>query len=191
DLVVLSDEAYEALVYDGGEHVSPASLGRGAAARTLTAGTFSKTYSMTGFRVGWLAGPAELVRAAARVHGHVTGNVCTFAQLGAVGALRVPEKALAARRAALEKRRDVAYALASRLFPCEKPKGGLFVFADARGRLGKGVPDSAALARRLLAKAKVAVVPGSACGREGWLRFSFSGTEKTIREGFRRIEEAL
>ena len=190
DLVVVSDEAYEALVYEG-KHVSLASLGKEAARRTLTVGTFSKTYSMTGFRVGYLAGPPELVEAASRIHGHVTGNVCTFAQLGALAALGVSAAALAARRDALRRRRDLAYRLASRLFPCEKPRGGLFVFADARRWLNSARPDSAALARFLLARARVAVVPGSACGREGWLRFSFSGTEKAIREGFSRIEKGL
>ncbi|MBI4345585.1 MAG: aminotransferase class I/II-fold pyridoxal phosphate-dependent enzyme [Elusimicrobia bacterium] len=186
-LFIVSDEAYEALIYDGARHVSAGALGPEAARRTLTVGTFSKTYSMTGLRVGYLAGPAEVVAATGRIHGHLTGNVNTLAQWAALAALDVPEAELARRRAALQRRRDLAWSLASRLFPCDKPQGGLFVFADARAWLHPGLRDSATLARFLLEKARVAVVPGSACGREGWLRFSFSGPERLIREGFARI----
>lgn len=189
-LAVVSDEAYEDLVYDGGRHVSLASL-PGARGLVTTVGTFSKSFSMSGFRVGYLAGPRDVVRAAARIHGHVTGNVCTFAQLGAVAALGLGRRLLAGRRAALERRRDLAWRLASRVFECEKPQGGLFVFADARKHLGGRRRDSSALSRYLLEKAGVATVPGSACGREGWLRLSFSGSERAIREGFARIERAL
>ncbi len=191
DLVIISDEAYEGLVYDRLRHVSPAALGALAAERTVTVQTFSKSFAMTGFRVGYLTGPAEVVRAAARIHGHVTGNVCTFAQHGAVAALGLAAAERAERRAVFERRRDIAYALGSRLFPCDKPQGGLFLWVDARGRLGGKCPTSAALAARLLEDAKVAVLPGSACGGEGFLRISFSAAEDVLREGFARIERAL
>lgn len=191
DFYVISDEAYEDAVYDGLRHVSPASLGRDAAERTVTIQTFSKSWSMTGFRVGYLAAPPELARAAARLHGHITGNVCTFAQHGAIAALGLPRRELEARRRELQKKRDLAYALASRLFDCLKPRGGFFVFADARRHLGGRFKDSAALARHLLEEARVAVVPGSACGLEGFLRLSFTAPEPSLRSGFARLEEAL
>jgi aspartate aminotransferase len=189
-LTIISDEAYEALVYDG-EHVSVASLGAAAAARTVTIQTFSKSFAMTGFRVGYLAGPAELVKAVARIHGHVTGNVCTFAQAGALAALGLGAVHRSSWRDAHRKRRDAAFELGSKLFGCEKPEGGLFLFADARRHLGARFRDSSALAAHLLTAGRVAVVPGSAFGLEGYLRLSFSAPEATLREGFARIEKAL
>lgn len=191
DLAIISDEAYEALVYDGARHVGVASLGSAAAARTATIRTFSKNFGMTGFRVGYLAGPAALVEAAARVHGHETGNVCTFAQHGALAALGLGEAHRSSWLAAHQRRRDLAYSLGSELFGCVKPAGGLFLFADARRRLGARCPDSAALAARLLDEARVAVVPGSAFGREGFLRLSFSASEESLREAFARMRKAL
>ena len=191
DLTIVSDEAYEGLVYDGGEHVSVASLGKSAAARTVTIQTFSKSFAMTGFRVGYLTGPSDAVRAAERVHGHVTGNVCTFAQHGAVAALALGGAHRASWRAAHQQRRDLAFELGSGLFDCAKPQGGLFLFVDARKYLGRHWKDSSSLAAHLLEKGGVAVVPGSSCGLEGFLRLSFSSPEAVLREGFARLGRAL
>ncbi|MDE2291080.1 MAG: aminotransferase class I/II-fold pyridoxal phosphate-dependent enzyme, partial [Elusimicrobia bacterium] len=130
-----------------------------------------------------------LVRAAARIHGHVTGNVCTFAQRGALAALGAAEEP--ERLAAFEARRDLLHGLVSPLLPGPKPAGGLFLWLDARGRLGGRFPDTAALAAHLLQAGRVAVLPGSACGAEGWLRLSFSGTEAALREGAARLRGAL
>ena len=188
DLLIVSDEAYEDFVYDGAGHASVAAF---APKRTITVQTFSKSFSMTGFRVGFLHAPPEIARAARRIHGHVTGNVCTFAQRGAIAALGLGRGVLDRRRAVFQKRRDLAYALASRSFDCVKPRGGLFVFADARRHLGGRHEDSAALAAHLLETAGVSVVPGSACGMEGFLRFSFTSPEPVLREAFARIEAAL
>ena len=190
-LTIVSDEAYEGLVYDGARHLSVASLGAEAAARTITVQTFSKSFAMTGYRVGYAVGPADFVKAAGRVHGHVTGNVCTFAQLGAVAALGLGGAHREAWRGVHQKRRDAAFELGSRLFDCVKPAGGLFLFADARRHLGRKIKDSEALARHLLEKGRVAVVPGSAFGREGFLRLSFSSPEAVLREGFARMEKVL
>lgn len=189
DFLIVSDEAYEDFVYDGAAHVSVAALG--AARRTITIQTFSKSYSMTGFRVGFMAAPPAIARAARRLHGHVTGNVCTFAQHGAIAALGLGRGERERRRAVYQKRRDLAYALASRAFDCVKPRGGLFVFADARRHLGGPTKDTEALAERLLHEAGVSVVPGSACGMEGFLRFSFTSPEPALREAFSRLEAAL
>jgi aspartate aminotransferase len=191
DLTIISDEAYEGLVYDGARHISFASLSAEAAARTITIQTFSKSFAMTGFRVGYLAGPADFVKALSRVHSHLTGNVCTFAQLGAVAALELGAAHRDAWRAEHQMRRDVAFDLGSRLFDAVKPRGGLFLFADARRHLGGKFKDSAALALHLLEKGRVAVVPGSAFGREGFLRMSFSSPEAVLREGFARMEKVL
>lgn len=188
---IIADEAYEQLVYDGRQHLSIASLGRDAAQRTVTIQTFSKSYSMTGFRVGYLAAPAEFTTAAAKLHGHVTGNVCTFAQHGAIAALALGTTYHEARRKVFEKRRDLAYREAAKSFDLIKPRGGLFVFADARRFLGKRFKTSSDLAGHLLTRAKVAVLPGSACGLDGHLRMSFSGSEDALRLGFTRLAAAL
>lgn len=190
NLVIISDEAYEALVYDG-SHISVASLGAAAAARTVTIQTFSKSFGMTGFRVGYLAGPTEFVKSVARIHGHVTGNACTFAQVGALAALGLGVAHRSSWLAAHKARRDLAYELGSKLFGCARPQGGLFLFADARRHLGARFHDSSALAAHLLNAGRVAVVPGSAFGREGYLRLSFSAPEAALREGFARIGKAL
>jgi aspartate aminotransferase len=191
DLIIVSDEAYESLVYDRRRHVSVASLGAAAAACTVTVQTFSKSFAMTGYRVGYAAGPAELIRAAARLHGHVTGNACTFAQLGAAAALGLGREHAESWRAAHQARRDLAFELGSKLFDIVKPEGGLFLFADARRHFGRDARDSAELASRLLDHARVAVLPGSACGLEGYLRLSFSSPPDRLREGFARLEKAL
>lgn len=190
-LTVISDEAYEALVYDGERHASVAALGAAAAARTVTVQTFSKSFAMTGYRVGYLAAPPALADAVAAVHGHVTGNVCTFAQHGALAALGLGAAHRKAWLAEHQKRRDLAHALGSKLFECAKPQGGLFLFADARRHLTRRLKTSAELAAHLLEQAGVAVVPGSAFGREGFLRLSFSAPEDVLREGFARIARAL
>jgi aspartate aminotransferase len=191
DLTIVSDEAYEGLVYDGARQLSFASLSAEALARTITIQTFSKSFAMTGFRVGYLAAPADFVKAASGIHGHLTGNVCTFAQLGAVAALGLGDANRGEWRAAHQARRDLAFELGSRLFDCVKPQGGLFLFADARRHLGGKFKDSAALALHLLEKGRVAVVPGSAFGREGFLRLSFSSPPAVLREGYARMEKVL
>lgn len=190
-LTIISDEAYERLVYDGRRHRSVASLGKKAFERTVTIQTLSKSFSMTGFRVGYLAAPVDFVQKASRLHGHMTGNVCTFVQHGAMAALRLGPGEGERRRAGYQKRRDLAYRLGTKLFDCLKPRGGLFLFADVRRYLGSKHKDSAALAGYLLREAKVAVVPGSAFGAEGFVRISFSGSEQDLRQGFARMERAL
>jgi aspartate aminotransferase len=191
DFTIIADEAYEALVYDAERQISIASLDARTAERTVTVQTFSKSFAMTGFRVGYMAAPKTLVRAVAKIHSHVTGNACTFAQAGAVAALGLGAPHREQWRAEHQKRRDVAYALGSKLFDCVKPQGGLFVFADARRHLGKSFRNSAELAEHFLYKASVAVVPGSAFGREGFLRLSFSAPEAALREAFARLEKSL
>ncbi len=190
DLTIISDEAYESLVYDGKRHVSVAALGKEAMARTVTVQTFSKSFAMTGFRVGYMAGPSELVGTVARIHSHMTGNACTFAQHGALAALSLGEDHRRRWRTEHQLRRDTAFVLGARLFDCKKPEGGLFLFADVRRHLGKTFQTSAQLAEHFL-KAGVAVVPGSAFGREGFLRLSFTAPEAALRQAFWRLEKAL
>lgn len=190
-LFVLSDEAYEKLVFDGGRHVSFASVSPAARRRAITVQTFSKSFSMTGFRVGYLAAAGDAGRGLSRIHSHVTGNVAVFVQRAALAALALPAAHGERLRAAYEKRRDLACALAAPLFAFEPPAGGFFLFVDARPYLGRRFRDDEALAEALLEKARVAAVPGSACGVDGFLRLSFSGGEAAIREGFSRLAALL
>ena len=187
---VLSDEAYDAFVYDGVRVCSPASLSAAAAKRTVTVRTFSKTWSMTGLRVGAMAGPKDFIAAAARIHSHLTGNVCTPAQRAALAALSLPASLLEARRAEFERRRDLACALALPLFGFEQPSGSFFLWVDARRHLGRRFRGSAALADALLAGG-VAVMPGADFGGEGFLRISFCQKEAVLEEGFARIRRVL
>lgn len=191
DITIIADEAYEALTYDGARHVSVASLGKDATARTVTVQTFSKSFAMTGFRLGYLCAPVELTKAVAKVHSHVTGNACTFAQYGALAALGLGGPHREAWRAEHQKRRDLAYSLATKLFECVKPWGGLFLFADARRHLKGELKTSLQLTEHLLHQAGVATVPGSAFGREGFLRLSFSASPEALKAAFARMEAAL
>jgi aspartate aminotransferase len=191
DFLIMSDEAYEELIYDGRRHFSIASIGRDAARRTITINTFSKAYSMTGFRVGYMAADPEITRAVGRIHGHVTGNVCTFVQHAAIAALGLPVAQRRRLREVFQRRRDLAYAETVKTFDCIKPRGAFYLFVDARRHFTSRIKNSAALAERLLRDARVAVVPGSACGMEGHLRISYSGPESETLEGLRRIRAAL
>lgn len=191
EIYVISDEAYEGLVFHGAEHISVASLSPEIARWTITTQTFSKSYCMTGFRVGYLAADLGVVKALNKMNSHLTGNVCTFAQYGAVGALEADPAVFAEMQKVFEKRLDLAYPLCQELFPCVKPAGAFYLFPDIHEYLGERFADDNAFAAYLLSEAKVAVVPGSAFGAPGHLRVSFSTSEAEIKQGFAQIKAAL
>jgi len=110
DILVVSDEIYEKILYDGAEHISIGSLGKEIFDRTLISNGFAKAYSMTGWRLGYLAGPVEIIKAASTIQGHSTSNVCTFAQYGAIAALQSPQDCVEEMRQAFAKRRHVGRA---------------------------------------------------------------------------------
>jgi aspartate aminotransferase len=189
DLYLIADEAYEAFVYDDRAH-APLFEVCGDRKRLITVRSFSKTYAMTGFRVGYVAAPEGVVRGLLKLQSHLSGNVCTFAQHGAVAALKMDQELVRQRRAILQKHRDLAYALAQGLFECNKPQGAFYLFANIGPYLG---PDETgeALAMRLLQTAGVAVVPGEAFHQPGYLRISFGAAEADLHAGFERIKDAL
>lgn len=191
EIYVISDEAYEGLSYDGAEHLSMAALDPSFADWVLTSQTFSKSYCMTGYRVGYLVAPQDMISAMKRMHSHLTGNVCTFAQFGAVGALTMDPAIMKQMQDTFQKRLNLAYPLCTELFECVKPQGAFYMFPDVSAYLGDRFADDAALAEYLLKEAHVAVVPGSAFGAPGHLRVSFSTGEDAIQEGFERIKRAL
>ena len=185
DLYLVSDEIYEKLVYEG-EHVSPAAL-PGMWERTVTVSGFSKTYAMTGWRLGWLLAAKGPLGEIAKVQEHTLTCCTSFAQKAGVAALTGPEGPLQAMVAEFRARREVLLAGLKRLgWPCAAPRGAFFAFPRTPGR-------SSDLAERLLKEARVAVVPGSAFGAAGGghLRLSYATGRDRITEGLERIARVL
>lgn len=166
DLVVITDEIYEKIVYDGREHLSIASL-PGAADRTLTVNGFSKGYAMTGWRLGYLAGPEALVTPALKVHEHTVSCASSFVQRGGIAALTGPQDGVHAMAKEYEARRDLVVGALNALpgVSCALPEGAFYAFADIRAT---GL-TSAEFAQWLLAQTGVVVAPGTAFGA-AWRR---------------------
>ena len=188
DLIVVSDEIYEKILYDR-EHVSPASLD-GMFDRTVTVHGFSKTYAMTGWRLGWLVAPTPLFKQIVKVQEHTITCATAFAQKAGVAALRGPTAPLEAMVAEFRARRDLAMKEVAKIdrLSTDRPSGAFYVFPKVDVRL-----DSATLCERILKEASVAVTPGSAFGEagEGHIRISYAASRETIQEGVRRIGEVL
>jgi aspartate aminotransferase len=189
DLYLIADEAYDFFVYDN--RPCPSLFDEAAAReRLIVTRSFSKHYSMTGFRVGYAVAPKVVAAAMVRLQSHLTGNVCTFAQHGALAALGMDEELLIRRRADLQRKRDLAFDQISALFPCIRPQGAFYLFPDISTHLQKG-ETSGDFAARLLEKAGVAVVPGEDFGMDGHVRICFAAPEDQLTEAFKRIREVL
>ncbi len=189
NLFIVADEAYDAFVYDGAVHRSMYDIER-ARNRVIVTRSFSKRYSMTGFRIGYVAAPAQIIAALSKIHSHLTGNVCTFAQYGALAALGLGGHLLSARLSELQQKRDMAFQYLSKLFDCIKPQGAFYFFPDVSPVL-KNNETSAALAERLLKQAGVAVVAGEAFGMPNHLRISFAVSTENLKNGLERIAGVL
>jgi aspartate aminotransferase len=186
---LLYDDTYAHLVFgDGG----PARLGAvkdAAGGALVVVGTVSKTYCMTGWRVGWVLGSRSLVAACAALNSHSVQGPATFAQLAAAEALAAPQDTVRAMASEYRRRRDLVHA-AVRAMPgvaCARPDGGFYVFPDIRRCLGRDLPHAAAFASRLLDEKAVAVVPGEGFHAPGHLRLSFATAVDDLREGLRRL----
>ena len=190
DLLVLSDEIYERLVYDGVEHVSIASL-PGMKERTITLGGMSKAYSMTGWRLGYLCAPREIVQACVRVHQYTVTCAPSFVQDASVVALRECDEDVEAMRREYQRRKDYVVKAINAIdgLSCNNPKGAFYVFVNVKS-LGR---SSAEVAEYMLDHAKVALVPGSAFGSEGegYLRLSYAAAYEELVEACERIEKAV
>jgi aspartate aminotransferase len=188
DFWILSDEIYEKILFDG-EHVSVASLD-GMFERTVTVNGFSKGYSMTGWRLGWLVAPGNVVREVVKVQEHTVTCATAFAQAGGVAALTGPQGPVEAMVAAFRRRRDLVVERLKAMdgFRLSVPRGAFYVFPQFLGAM-----DGDALARHLLEEAGVAVVPGSAFGSVGrsCIRISFAASEETLRSGLDSMEDSL
>jgi aspartate aminotransferase len=193
-LWIISDEIYEKFMYDGAEHLSPASLSPEARQHVITVNGFSKTYAMTGWRLGYAAGPADVIRAAARLQSNMTSGPNSFAQKGAIEALQGSQDSVEEMRQAFDQRRHVLVEGLNRLsgVSCPMPQGAFYAFPDCRPLLGKQyggrrLTNSLQLSEALLEHARVAVVPGSAFGAEGYLRFSYAASVEVVRKGVERM----
>jgi aspartate aminotransferase len=198
NVIVLSDEIYERLIYGDTKFVSFASLSQDAYERTLTINGLSKTYAMTGWRMGYTAGPVEVINAMARLQSHSTSNPVTFAQYAAIAALKDPNNEVEKMRQAFEQR---ATYMAQRLnsirgVKCTQPTGAFYCFPDVSKHYkrtigGAELKGSMDFAKALLEQANVAVVPGLPFGCDKNIRLSFALSLDNIREGLNRLESWL
>ena len=192
----ISDEIYEKLIYDGAVHVSPASFGEAQKNMTIVVNGVSKAYSMTGWRIGYAAGPKEVIQAMSNLQDHSTSNPTSIAQKAAVEALTGPQNELARMASEFKKRRDymVSRVNAIKGLHVNTPQGAFYCFVNVKGLKGaqcgkEAVSDSLKLTELLLTKARVAVVPGCVFGDDDFIRLSYATSLKNIEEGLNRIEQ--
>ena len=188
DAYVISDEIYEHLVY-GERHVSIASLGTDIRKRTIIVNGASKSYAMTGWRIGWAAGPPDVVKAMCSLQSHMTSNADSVAQKAYLEALTGGQESVARMAAEFRKRRDFIVRGLNGIpgMRCPEPGGAFYAFPNVSGCFVKGIGDSMDFAERLLNEAGVAVVPGSDFGTEGHVRISYACSMDEIREGLARM----
>jgi aspartate aminotransferase len=191
-LVMLFDECYDRLVYSGSEHVSPFVFGAEGRDVSIVCGSCSKTYAMTGWRVGYAAGPRSVIGAMARMQSHTTSNVTSISQYAALEALKGDQSAAEEMAAAFAARRDALMPMIRRIpgFTCGQPAGAFYVFPNVESLLGGDLPTAADLCTYLIDEAHVVTVPGTAFGRDGYLRLSFATSLERLEEGVDRLERA-
>jgi aspartate aminotransferase len=187
EILILADEIYEKLVYEGAEHVSIASLGPEYYDLTITVNGFSKAYAMTGWRLGYLGAPEPIARAIDSIQSHVTSNPCSFAQKGALAALKGDQQTISDMREEFDLRRQYMADRLSKIsnLSIVRPVGAFYVLANI-GRLGL---TSQNFADRLLSKANVVVVPGIAFGNDRTIRFSYATSLDIINRGMDRFAD--
>jgi len=197
-LVVVSDETYEALVYDGYQHVSIASLSDAMYARTIVVNSMSKAYAMTGWRLGYAAGPAEVIKAMDGLQGQMTSNPTSFAQRGAVVALTSSQEPTHRMREEFAKRRRyiVDRLNAMPKIRCHNPEGAFYVFPNVSALYGrrfgnKAITNSTEFTTFLLEAARIAVVPGVEFGNDNHVRISYATSMANIEKGMNRMAEAV
>jgi len=198
DLLVISDEIYERIVYNGFKHVSFASLGREVKERTIVVNGVSKTFAMTGWRIGYAAGPKQIISAMANLQSQSTSNPCSISQKAAVAALNQPSQETTKMLREFERRRAYLLRRLGRIkeVTCVPPVGTFYIFPKISAYFGKIWKDrpirhSLDLADYLLEEAGVAVVAGDAFGADQHIRLSYATPMKRIRKGLELIEEAL
>ncbi|MFQ3671393.1 MAG: pyridoxal phosphate-dependent aminotransferase [Verrucomicrobiia bacterium] len=185
EMLILSDEIYEKLVYGEAKHFSVASLSSGIYERTVTINGFSKPYAMTGWRLGYVAAPKDVAKAIESIQSHSTSNPTSFAQKGALAAYRGPQDCVEEMVKEYDRRRLRAMELLDGISKLSyvKPEGAFYILVNI-ARTGY---DSTEFAEKLLAEQKVAVVPGAAFGNDETVRLSYATSLEKIEEGLRRL----
>lgn len=198
NIYVIADEIYEKLLYDNAEHVSIAALMPELAEKTLVVNGVSKSYAMTGWRVGYGAGPQNLIDLMIKVQTQETTNTCTISQYAALEALTGPQDCVETMRRAFATRRDQIVSRLNQMprVSCPSPRGAFYVFPDISELIGKSSPrgridSDVSLCDYLLDEAGVACVPGTGFGAPGYLRFSYAASPDQIAQGMDRMEVAL
>ena len=199
DIWVFSDEIYNELVYDGVETGSFAALRPDLAGQTITFGGASKSWAMTGWRIGWAAGPIDLIKAMGNLQDQSTSNPTSISQYAALAAVSGPEEPLQKMKAEFDRRRRIMIDRLSAIpgVTCVRPQGAFYCFPDVSGTfdriLGKKTkgPKSVAFADKVLEEAKVALVPGGAFGDDDCVRLSFATSMQQIEKGLDRLEKFL
>ena len=195
---VMTDEIYEHLVYGTARFVSMPVVAPEITDRCIVLNGVAKTYAMTGWRVGWMAGPSDVIKAATNLQSHATSNVCNVAQAAALAAVSGDLSAAAQMRAAFDRRRQVMTSMLNEVpgVVCPLPDGAFYCYPSVKGVLGKEIAGqrpltSAQLAEVLLDEADVAVVPGEAFGTDGYFRLSCALGDADLEEGVSRLAKLL
>ncbi len=197
-LWVLTDEIYEHLTYGGASAPSMAVVAPEIADRCVVVNGVAKTYAMTGWRVGWIIGPTDVVKAATNLQSHATSNVANVSQAAAIAALTGDLSAVDTMRTAFDRRRQLIVKMLREIpgVACPEPQGAFYVYPSVKGLLGRSIAgrtaaDSVELAEIILEEAEVAVVPGEAFGTPGYLRLSYALGDDDIVEGITRMQRLL
>lgn len=194
DITVISDEIYDRLILDSTPHLSFAAVDDDAYCRTITLNSASKTYSMTGWRLGFVAGPRDVIKAIAKLQSQGTSGAATFAQHAYAVALTGDQACVNEMRQAFARRAEYTHATLTAIpgVTCVKPAGAFYAFPNVSGVYETlGVASSLAFADKLLEEARVAVVPGSAFGMDTNVRVSFATSMEQIEEGLSRLSEFI
>jgi aspartate aminotransferase len=198
DCLILADDIYEKIVYDNFQFHNIVALNSRLRERTITVNGVSKTYAMTGWRIGYALGPGDIIATAAKIQSQSTSNPTSIAQAAALEALCGPQDEVAIMVREFEKRRDLIVERLNSIsgFRCLKPQGAFYVFPNVSGLLGKTangkkLDSPCDVADYLLEEAKVAVVPGEDFGSKEHIRFSYATSLEDIEKGCRRIQEAV
>ncbi|MCB9772548.1 MAG: pyridoxal phosphate-dependent aminotransferase [Candidatus Omnitrophica bacterium] len=183
-IYMISDEIYEKLIYDTDQYTSVAALGKDAYDLTITVNGVSKAFSMTGWRIGYAAGPQEIMDYVKNFQDHSTSNPTSISQAAALAALQLPDDDIIVMRDEFKKRRELMMALVEDLPEIRyiRPDGAFYLFCDV-SKIG----DSDVIAKKILDEVNVAVIPGSGFGAPNFIRFSFATSEERIKEGIKRI----
>ena len=195
---IIADEIYEHLLYDGAKAPSMPVVVPGLADSTIIINGVAKTYAMTGWRVGWMIGPKDVIKAATNLQSHLTSNVSNVSQRAAIAALTGDLSAVHKMGEAFDRRRKLIVGLLNEIpgFECPMPTGAFYVYPSVKGALGKTIrgkvaKTSAELATIILDEVEVAAVPGEAFGPSGYLRFSYALGDEDIVEGIGRIKKLI